>query len=78
MEVTAKDLRQNLRGELEAEIKLLEALPKSEIKRLEEEVYSSFRFDLCAACASALREDAGDLLKKGRGNFLALPGEESI
>ncbi len=73
MEITSKDLRKNLRGELEAGIKLMEALPSSEIKRLEEEVYSSFRFDMCNSCAAHLRKDASKLLKKGKGGFLTPP-----
>ena len=64
MEVTSKDLNQDLRGELEAEIKLMEALPAAEMKKLEEEVFSSFRFDLCADCAAELRQDAKNLFKK--------------
>ena len=58
MEVTASDLARDLRGELEAEIKLMEALPETKMKELEEEVFSSFRFDLCFECAQQLRKEA--------------------
>jgi len=58
LEITSKDLRQDLRGELEAMIKTMEALPAAEVKKLEDETYSSFRFDLCRCCAAVLRDDA--------------------
>ncbi|MBI3831087.1 MAG: hypothetical protein HY291_16330 [Planctomycetes bacterium] len=58
MEISSKDLRRDMRGELEEMIKVLEALPAAETKRIEDEIYSSFCFDLCPACAKMLREDA--------------------
>lgn len=58
MEIAPKDLRRDLRGELEAMIKVMEALPAAETKQLEDDVYSSFCFDLCPDCAKQLREDA--------------------
>ena len=58
MEISSKDLRRDLRGELEEMIKTMEALPASEVKKLEDETYASFRFDLCPQCAGLLRQDA--------------------
>jgi hypothetical protein len=66
MEITSKDLRQDLRVELEDGIKIMEALPEAEIQRMEEEVYSSFRFDLCPACSALLRNDARAFFRGAR------------
>jgi len=69
MEVTAGDLRRDLRGELEALVRTMEKLTAAEAKRLEEEVYSSFRFDVCPACASVLREDAARIVRASGGTL---------
>ncbi|MCW8129683.1 MAG: hypothetical protein KIS92_04785 [Planctomycetota bacterium] len=58
MEVAPKEQRPMLRGELEEMIRVMEALPAAETKRIEEDAYSSFCFDLCPDCAKVLREDA--------------------
>lgn len=58
MEVVAAEQRHELRGELEAVIQRMELLPAAEVKKIEDDSYSSFRFDLCPNCAAALREDA--------------------
>jgi hypothetical protein len=75
MEVTAKDLKRNLRGELEELIKSLEKLPAGEARRLEEEVYSSFRFDVCPQCAEELRTDAKKLLRVSYARLGPLPSD---
>jgi hypothetical protein len=62
MEVTSKDLRRDLRGQLEALVHSMEQLPAAEVQRCEDEIYSSFRFDICPACAAKLREDAKQFL----------------
>ncbi|MBE7462904.1 MAG: hypothetical protein HS116_05345 [Planctomycetes bacterium] len=58
MEVAPAEQRREMRGELEAAIRTLEALPASEVQRLADESYASFRFDLCPGCAAALRDEA--------------------
>ncbi|MCZ7645871.1 MAG: hypothetical protein M5U26_11390 [Planctomycetota bacterium] len=58
MEVAPKEQRRQMRGELEAAIRTLESLPASEVQKLADESYSSFRFDLCGHCAALLRDEA--------------------
>jgi len=67
MEISSKDLRRDLRGELEAAIKVMEALPAAETQRIEDEIYSSFCFDLCPECAKVLRENASAFFRAVRG-----------
>lgn len=75
MEVSSKDLRRDLRQELEAALQSLQTLSPSEVKRMEEEVFSSFRFDLCPACAQLLREDAQAFLRSTRQGSAFPPGD---
>ena len=66
MEISSKDLRRDLRGELEALLENMKALPAAEVKNIEEEVFSAFCFDFCPKCAQRLREDAKSFLSAER------------
>jgi len=70
MEISSKELRRDLRGELEALIENMKTLPAAEVKNIEETVFSSFCFDLCPNCAKLLREDAKAFLRTKEGSRL--------
>ena len=77
MEISSKDLRRDLRIELEAMVRSMEALPEAEVKKMEDETYASFRFDLCPECARVLRDDAKQffrLARESHGALLPRPG----
>ena len=59
MELTAEDLKKDLRRELR---ELVERLKKMDPEKAQDSVYRSFRFELCPACQ---REYLKDPLRRG-------------
>ncbi len=56
MEIGPKDLGRDLKGELAALLRALEAQPEADAEKLAEEVAVSRTFALCASCAVSVKK----------------------
>lgn len=64
MEMTEEDLEEDFEEEIH---ELIEEMKDIDEDELEEGVYKSFKFDLCAACHKIYLQDPLDLGSRGRG-----------